>query len=93
MRELENCVKRALALAPADETLTAMILEPLLRGGSSESAETSPSLKARLLEAERVELIQALDDAAGNKSRAASRLGVSRKTLYARMRRLGLEVD
>ena len=31
--------------------------------------------------------------AEGSVSRAAERLGVSRKTLYARMRRLGLEVD
>ena len=51
------------------------------------------SLRAQVAEADRRDLVRALDDAQGNKSRAAERLGVSRKTLYARMRRLGLEVE
>jgi transcriptional regulator of acetoin/glycerol metabolism len=46
-----------------------------------------------MAEADRREILDALGDAQGNKSRAAENLGVSRKTLYARMRRLGLEVE
>ena len=38
-------------------------------------------------------MLAALEQAQGNKSRAAALLGVSRKTLYARMRRLGIPLE
>jgi DNA-binding NtrC family response regulator/Tfp pilus assembly protein PilF len=104
VRELENCIKRALALLPrTGDSLPADALAeffertvvpvprpvPSYDGGENSRA----SLKAQVAEADRRDLVRALDEAQGNKSRAAERLGVSRKTLYARMRRLGLEVD
>jgi len=103
VRELENCIKRALALLPnMGDTLPAEALSeffermpmPPPRAISFEDGDVSrASLKAQVAEADRRDLVRALDEAQGNKSRAAERLGVSRKTLYARMRRLGLEVD
>ena len=103
VRELENCIKRALALLPrTGDTLPADGLAeffehmpmPQTRPISFDDGEISrASLKAQVAEADRRDLVRALDEAQGNKSRAAERLGVSRKTLYARMRRLGLEVD
>ena len=42
---------------------------------------------------ERAEIVSALERSRGNKSAAASILGVSRKTLYSRMRRLGIPLD
>ncbi|MFZ2512132.1 MAG: helix-turn-helix domain-containing protein, partial [Gordonia sp. (in: high G+C Gram-positive bacteria)] len=53
----------------------------------------SNSRVARLLgleQAERLAIIEALDAADGNKSHAAKRLGISRSTLYARIRALGI---
>jgi len=103
VRELENCIKRALALLPhMGDMLPAEALAeffertpmPPPRPVSFEDGDLSrASLKAQVAEADRRDLVRALDEAQGNKSRAAERLGVSRKTLYARMRRLGLEVD
>ncbi len=97
VRELENCVKRALALLPEGETsipgdIVASFLE---RGAEMLAAPTpeGPGARAQVAEAERRAIVAALDTAQGNKSRAAERLGVSRKTLYARMRRLGMEVE
>jgi len=103
VRELENCIKRSLALLPRmGDTLPVEALAeffertpmPQTRPVSFDDGEFSrASLKAQVAEADRRDLVRALDEAQGNKSRAAERLGVSRKTLYARMRRLGLEVD
>jgi len=50
-------------------------------------------LRARLVEAERRELVTAIERAHGNKSRAARLLKVSRKTLYARLHRHGLALE
>ena len=41
---------------------------------------------------ERAAILAAYAEAGGNKTRMAELLGVSRKTLYARIRRLGLEL-
>ncbi|UQE74493.1 Fis family transcriptional regulator [Gordonia sp. PP30] len=53
----------------------------------------STSRVSRLLgleQAERLAIVEALDAASGNKSHAAKRLGISRTTLYARIRALGI---
>ena len=41
----------------------------------------------------RQELIQALQATGGNKSEAARRLGISRVTLWKRIKKLGIQVD
>jgi transcriptional regulator of acetoin/glycerol metabolism len=44
-------------------------------------------------EAERDAIVRALDTAAGNKSEAATLLGIGRTTLYRKLRQLGLDGD
>ena len=88
VRELENCIRRALALRGegpemgADDLLPHLDQLPLAESGIATGAVD-----------ERSELMAALDRARGNKSRAADLLGVSRKTLYSRMRRLGIPLE
>jgi DNA-binding NtrC family response regulator len=88
IRELENCIRRALALrgdGPALEAEDLIVHLDQLPSGDSFAAVDSLD--------ERSELLAALDRAGGNKSRAADLLGVSRKTLYSRMRRLGIPLE
>ena len=46
-----------------------------------------------LQEMERWRIVDALEEAGGNKKLAAKRLGIHRSTLYAKMKRYGLDVD
>ena len=61
------------------------------------SAAPPPSISGPLApnasreDAERTRILEAIRQAHGNKSRVAELLGVSRKTLYARMKRLSVE--
>ena len=82
VRELENVMKRVGALHAGAERLDATALLPFL-------LQTSPARPARAgADQERAAILAAFQQAGRNKSRVAELLGVSRKTLYARLKRL-----
>lgn len=92
VRELEHTIERAVVLSPGPEILPdSLILEPIMS-----SAQATPGLesikhaRAVLDSAERDKLHTALDHARGNRSRAAKLLGISRTTLYEKIKRYGL---
>jgi len=85
VRELENVMKRLAALHAGQGEVDAHALLPLL----SEPPARVASLADRRTR-ERDEIVSAWRQAHGNKSRLAQLLGVSRKTLYARLKRLDL---
>jgi DNA-binding NtrC family response regulator len=86
VRELENVMKRIAALHRADEVMDTGTLMPFLsRGTESPAGPKRP-------DDERAAILSAWEKAGGNKSRAATLLGVSRKTLYARLKRLDLSL-
>ena len=82
VRELENVMKRVGALHAGAERLDAAALLPFL-------LQASPARPARAgADQERAAILAAYQQAGRNKSRVAELLGVSRKTLYARLKRL-----
>jgi DNA-binding NtrC family response regulator len=94
VRELENTVERLAifctsnAITPEDmEALTAPETVAAVAG----SAQQLPP--ATLVEMERQHILRALREAEGNKSLAARRLGIERKSLYKKARRLGLDLE
>jgi DNA-binding NtrC family response regulator/Tfp pilus assembly protein PilF len=87
VRELENVTKRLAALHAGAGELSADAVLPLL---ADALAPASPASDRRAQE--RAEILAAWSEAAGNKSHLAQRLGISRKTLYARLKRLGLSL-
>jgi DNA-binding NtrC family response regulator len=83
-RELRNALERAAIVAEGGLiTPEHLALEPLKR------AETSPTSDVR--EMERQLIVRVLEETRGNKSRAARRLGLSRKQLYGRLSMYGME--
>ena len=92
VRELCNRVERAVALA-GDPLLGPADLFPELSSPGEESAEAAGPL-ATLREArdaaERRQIERALKETGGQLQKAAALLGVSRTTLWEKMRRLGL---
>jgi transcriptional regulator with PAS, ATPase and Fis domain len=88
VRELENVMKRVGALHSGDRTLSGADLLPFL----ARETATRPVPAASPAPDEREAILAAYDEARGNKSRLAAILGVSRKTLYARLKRLGIKL-
>lgn len=78
-RELRNLVERALILGHFPPAPTSVSQGPA--GTEAEVDDTTPALDATLDEVEKAHILRVLASVRGNKSEAARRLGVSRKTL------------
>ena len=85
VRELRNTVARAVALRRG-----AAIGESEL-GLEPGDAERAGALDRRVADAERAGLVEALEATGGNQTRAARRLGITRRALIYRMEKHGLK--
>jgi transcriptional regulator with PAS, ATPase and Fis domain len=88
VRELENLVESASAVsADNPQMITEKDLKPLLGAGAAAPAGPAHLGEAFSMEQmERLTIQQALRVSAGNRTKAASMLGISRDTLYRKMR-------
>jgi len=87
VRELESLVESAAALsADNPQAITEKDLKPLLNTQVSETLPSAMSSSVSLEQMERLTIEQALRLAEGNRTKAASLLGISRDTLYRKMR-------
>lgn len=91
VRELENLIERAAILSTTGE-VTAEDVERASGAGVLSSVKVEV-MATTLKGAERQQIVRALRDAAGNRSLAARNLGIERKTLYKKARRLGIDLD
>jgi len=91
IRQLRNVITNAVILSEGEEISTLELGEG---GGSEEQiplhGDLRTTMRRHINELERKIIRSALDTNRGNISRAATRLGISRKTLYEKMRRHGL---
>ncbi len=102
VRELRNTLEQALTLNEHCDQLDVAELEPLLPQAGLDHASTSPSslptrpvrpLTEVVLDAEREAILNALNLAEGNRTRAARMLGVSRSVFYQKLERVSLKPD
>ena len=95
MRELQNCIERAVALAALraasrvdDLPEKDPRLPPLAR---RRSPSDDPAELVPLEEVERRYILRVLEAVGGNKTLAARILGLDRKTLYRKLERWGVD--
>ncbi len=88
VRELRNVIERGIILAE-NGTITPQALPHNLSAGP-----TQPEIDERFLplsEMEKRHILRILEHVDGNRSQAAEALGISRKTLYRKMKEFGLD--
>lgn len=90
VREIENVLERAFNMVEA-ETIFMQHLPAYLQQGAHRFSK-GKGLSAIMADTERTAIIEALAIAKGNKSRAASHLGISRAWLYERMEKHGISI-
>jgi hydrogenase-4 transcriptional activator len=98
VRQLKNEVQRAVALSAPGSTVEPSHLSPEVvmarlpsGSGSIRVSRNTPNLAAAVEQVERDLIQAALDRAAGNISETARALGLTRRGLYLKIRRLGLD--
>jgi two-component system response regulator AtoC len=94
VRELENCVARAVTLGD-HKTIDVADLPPAIRGDQSEAnsftaAEAVSLSTTALAEMERVTILRVFEQAKGDKALAGKMLGISRATLYRKLKRYNI---
>ncbi|MBZ5540508.1 MAG: sigma-54 dependent transcriptional regulator [Acidobacteriia bacterium] len=97
VRELENCVARAVTLGDR-RTIDSGDLPPAIRseqasadGSSAAPADAALSTMA-LAEMERMTIVRVFEQAHGDKALAGKMLGISRATLYRKLKRYNIGV-
>jgi transcriptional regulator with PAS, ATPase and Fis domain len=88
IRELENMLERAVIVA-SDEMLTLRDLPADLGASVPSGAQTAGMIEAM----ERTLIEKVLAESGWNKSKAARRLGIGRRTLYSKAARYGIRLD
>jgi two-component system, NtrC family, response regulator HydG len=97
LRELRNIVKRSVLITRGDVVTIESLPEELRQKHDAvfdlqETISSTLDLKTAALEAEKMVLMRALQQASYNKSLAAKLLNIDRKTLYNKLNQLGMDV-
>jgi DNA-binding NtrC family response regulator len=94
VRELENCVARAVTLGDR-KTIDVADLPPAIRGDQSDApivttADAASLSTTALAEMERMTILRVFEQANGDKALAGKMLGISRATLYRKLKRYNI---
>ena len=92
VRELRNAVEQMVVLARG-ERLTVRDIPAAIRSGAdlTKISVVRPGVTMTVEEAERQLIIQALKDTEGNRTKAAEKIGMSRRTLHRKLKEYHLE--
>ncbi len=92
VRELENAMERGVILMRGDYLDEESLPIPINKWAQEESGDITAGMEglpSSLEEAEKMVILKTLDEVDGNKSEAARRLGITRKTLLSKLNKYG----
>ena len=89
VRELENAIERGVILMRGEQ-LTEQSLPLAIQKFGNKPDVSSNTKPSSLQDAEKALIIQTLQETGGNKSEAARRLGITRKTLQNKLQKYGI---
>jgi two-component system, NtrC family, response regulator AtoC len=90
VRELRNAIEQMVVLARA-ERLTVRDVPAAIRGAADLSKINVVRAGMTVVDAERQLIVQALKETDGNRTKAAQKIGISRRTLHRKLKEYGLE--
>jgi two-component system response regulator AtoC len=90
VRELRNAMEQMVVLARG-ERLTVRDVPAAIRGGADLTKINVVRGGMTVEDAERQLIVQALKETDGNRTRAAQRIGISRRTLHRKLKEYGIE--
>jgi DNA-binding NtrC family response regulator len=90
VRELRNAIEQMVVLARS-EKLTMRDVPAAVRGGADLTKIAVVRAGMTVGEAEKELIVQALKELKGNRTKAAEKIGMSRRTLHRKLKRYGLE--
>ncbi len=91
VRELRTAIEHAVVLCRGDR-ISVRDLPPSVRGaGGAADTPSSPGKALTVKDAERQLILRALKEAGGNRTRAAEKIGMSRRTFHRRLHAYHLE--
>jgi len=85
VRELENAVERGVILMRGEYLTEKSLPLPIQQQGASPGQDVKESVSSSLQAQEKVLILKTLEETGGNKSEAARRLGITRKTLQNKL--------
>ena len=90
VRELRNTIEQMVVLARS-ERLTVRDVPAAIRGGADLGKINVVRTGMTVEDAERQLIMQALKEMGGNRTKAAQKIGISRRTLHRKLKEFGLE--
>jgi DNA-binding NtrC family response regulator len=90
VRELENMIERLAIFSTTGEITMEDVESERIR--SAPATSNHEPVPTTLRDMERQHIVRVLRETGGNKSQAAKRLGIERKTLHQKVLRLGIEI-
>lgn len=91
VRELENCIERAVLLSKTD-TIDCQHLPPSLQIKEKDIEKKDKSKLSSVVEAqERTLIIEALEETGGNQTKAARKLGTTKRIIQYKISKMGID--